>query len=135
VICRPDTGRSRGQALAEFALVAPIFFVILFGIIESGRFIFHYEMLSSATRDGARYAIVHGGTSSNPATADEIEDVVLDSALAIADDGNLVVTTVWPVSNARGETVTVGVAYTYDPIVPLLPPITITAESTLVINH
>ena len=135
MISRPKTRQSTGQALAEFALVAPIFFLILFGIIESGRFIFHYEMLSSATRDGARYAIVHGGTSTNPATADDVKDVVLDSALAIADDSNLVVTTVWPVSNARGETVTVGVAYTYDPIVPLLPLITITAESTLVINH
>ena len=28
--------RSRGQALAEFALVAPIFFLLLFGIIEGG---------------------------------------------------------------------------------------------------
>jgi Flp pilus assembly protein TadG len=121
--------------MAEFALVAPVFFLILFGIIESGRFIFHYEMLSSATRDGARYAIVHGGASSDPATAADVKEKVLESAMAIADDGNLDVNTEWPVSNARGETVTVGVVYTYDPIVPLLPPITITAESTLVINH
>lgn len=135
MINRPKTRRSRGQALAEFALVAPLFFLILFGIIESGRFIFHYEMLSNATRDGARYAIVHGATSSNPATADDVKDVVLDSAMAIADNGDLTVTTVWPVSNARGETVTVGVAYAYDPIIPLFPSINVTAESTLVINH
>jgi hypothetical protein len=51
---------SRAQAMVEFALVAPIFFFLLFGVIEAGRFVFYYEMLNSATREGARYAIVHG---------------------------------------------------------------------------
>ena len=31
--------QSRGQALVEFALVAPVFFLILFAVIEGGRFI------------------------------------------------------------------------------------------------
>ena len=33
--------RSRAQALVEFALVVPWFFLLLFGIIEAGRFIFY----------------------------------------------------------------------------------------------
>ncbi len=53
----------RGQALVEFALVAPIFFLILFAIIEGGRFILYYETLNNATREGARYAIVNGANS------------------------------------------------------------------------
>jgi TadE-like protein len=53
--------RSRGQALAEFALIAPLFFLLLFGIIEAGRYIYYYEILNNATREGARYAIVHSG--------------------------------------------------------------------------
>ena len=57
---------SAGQALVEFALVAPIFFLLLFGIIEAGRFILFYEALNNATREGARYAIVHGSNSSCP---------------------------------------------------------------------
>ena len=56
-------GRTRGQAMAEFAIVAPLFFLLLFGIIEVGRFIFYYEVLSNATREGARYAIVNGASS------------------------------------------------------------------------
>jgi hypothetical protein len=55
--------RSRGQALSEFALVAPLFFLLLFGIIEAGRFIYYYEVLNNATREGARYAIVHSGAT------------------------------------------------------------------------
>ena len=46
--------------MVEFALVAPLFFLLLFGIIEAGRFIFYYQTLNHATREGARYAIVNG---------------------------------------------------------------------------
>ena len=52
-----------GQAMVEFALVAPMFFLLLFGIIEAGRFIFYYETLNNATREGARYAIVNGANT------------------------------------------------------------------------
>ena len=49
--------------MVEFALVAPMFFLVLFGIIEAGRFIFYYETLNNATREGARYAIVNGANT------------------------------------------------------------------------
>ena len=58
--------RSRGQAMTEFALVAPIFFVLLFSIIEFGRAVYYIQMLNNAAREGARYAIVHGGASLTP---------------------------------------------------------------------
>jgi hypothetical protein len=49
------------------------------------------------------------------------------------------VTPTWsnPANNGRGATVTVSASYTYHPIVPLvpLPPITISAESSLVVNN
>jgi Flp pilus assembly protein TadG len=90
--------RQRGQALTEFVLVAPIFFLFLFAIIEAGRFIFFYETLSSATRDGARYAIVNGyrsltGTTgpadgtlftSDDPTGEDVVDKVRESALGIS---------------------------------------------------
>src|SRR5215211_413639 len=56
-------GRASGQAMVEFALVAPIFFLLLFAVIEGGRFIFYYETLNNATREGARFAIVNGSNS------------------------------------------------------------------------
>jgi hypothetical protein len=57
---RSATGRTRGQALVEFALVAPFFFILLFSIVEFGRAIYYIQILNSAAREGARYAIVHG---------------------------------------------------------------------------
>jgi hypothetical protein len=52
--------------MVEFALIAPIFIVLLFSIIEFGRAVYHIQMLNHAAREGARYAIVHGSESMCP---------------------------------------------------------------------
>ena len=143
--------RTRGQALAEFALVAPVFFLLLFGIVEGGRFIFFYQVLNNATREGARYAIVHGSNSScpsgpmeagkdPPACYDEPGNNVIqhvkNSALGILGPSVTVTPTWGPLNNAREGDVTVEASYTYSAPAPIpLPNITITAESRLVINN
>ena len=58
--------RSRGQALVEFALVAPVFILALMAVIEFGRAIYTIQILNNAAREGARYAIVHGASSGCP---------------------------------------------------------------------
>jgi hypothetical protein len=143
-------GRDRGQALVEFALVAPMFFLLLFGIIEAGRFIFYYEVLNNATREGARYAIVNGantlgcptgppapGSTACDPTGNDVATRVRNAAFGALSP--ISVTPTWsnPANNGRGATVTVSASYTYHPIVPLvpLPPITISAESSLVVNN
>lgn len=55
-------GRSRGQALVEVALVAPLFFMLLFGLIDLGRVIWAIDSVGAAAREGARWASVHAGT-------------------------------------------------------------------------
>lgn len=50
-------GREDGQDLVEFALIAPIVFLFLFGILEFGLVIWHYNTLSIAAREGARAAV------------------------------------------------------------------------------
>jgi Flp pilus assembly protein TadG len=47
---------ARGQSLVEFALVLPIFLLLLFGVIDGGRAIFAYNQMSQVTRDVARVA-------------------------------------------------------------------------------
>ena len=142
--------RSRGQALAEFALVAPIFFLILFSIIDFGRYVYYVQILNNAAREGARYAIVHGAnsfqssgppapgtTSSDPSGANVIT-VVRRNAIGVVGSGAvLTITPTWPVDNGRGQKVTVSVDYQFKSMIPIvpLPPITITGESTLVINN
>ena len=50
----------------EFALVAPIFFFVIFAIFEFGRSVYVTQVLANAAREGARYAIVHGANSQCP---------------------------------------------------------------------
>ena len=51
--------RTRGQALVEFALVIPLFLVLLVGIFDLGRAVFAFNTLTNAAREGARIAIVN----------------------------------------------------------------------------
>ena len=58
---KADRQRSqRSQALVEFALVSPLFFLILFGAIDITRILYAYTAISSAARDGARTASLSG---------------------------------------------------------------------------
>lgn len=58
--------RSRGQGLVEFALVLPVFLAILLSIFDLGRAVWANDALANAAREGARYAIVRGGSASTP---------------------------------------------------------------------
>jgi Flp pilus assembly protein TadG len=51
-------GKSRGQSLVEFSLVAPIFFAVIFGIIAAGWLFFQNSAVSDAAQGGAREALV-----------------------------------------------------------------------------
>jgi hypothetical protein len=53
----------RGQGLVEFALVLPIFLLVIFGIIDIGRVIWATDNITNAAREGARYASIHGDAS------------------------------------------------------------------------
>ena len=53
----------KGQALVEFAMVALLFFTLVFGIIEFGRALWTWNTIVQATRAGARYAAVEIPTS------------------------------------------------------------------------
>ena len=51
--------RGRGQALVEFALVIPIFLLMLIALFDLGRAVFAYNTLTNAAREGARLAAVN----------------------------------------------------------------------------
>ncbi len=53
------TRRRPGRTLVEFAFVAIVFFMLLFGIIEYCKLIFTQQILLNGAREGARYAVVN----------------------------------------------------------------------------
>ena len=49
--------RHSGQSMVEFAVLAPVFFMLLLGTIDLGRAVYIYNSISDAAREGARAAI------------------------------------------------------------------------------
>src|SRR3954468_3081543 len=91
MIGRDPRRHSRGQSLAEFALVIPLFLVMLFGIIDIGRVIWANDALANAAREGARYASVTGSSLVTP-TSTKV-DIKTDARnYAIAAGTNVTVT-------------------------------------------
>lgn len=135
--------QSSGQALVEFALAAPIMFVLLIGLVEGGRYVFYSESLNHAAREGARYAIIHGENSDDPTgppddpSAGDVKLAVRAAAAGFGDGAGLVIPdpVYSPEINRRASAVTVTLRYTYTPIVPIFGAVTVEAESTLVINN
>ena len=59
-------GHHRGQAMVEFALVFPVFLLLLFGIAVLGIGVFYQQQLTNAAREAARYAAIHSATAQCP---------------------------------------------------------------------
>ena len=100
----------RGVAAVEFAIVAPIFIILILGIIEFGRAIMVQQIITNASREGARRAIVEEATTS------EVENVV-NTYLAATSVTNAVSVNVSPAlgpSVGFGDPITVTITVPYN---------------------
>jgi Flp pilus assembly protein TadG len=109
--------RSRGQSLVEFAVVFPVFILVLFGIIEFGFMLYSQMTVSNAAREAARVSVV----DPDPCT---IPDLARATGLSAASGLNSAYLSInGSVPNCtkakQGDTVTVTVTYTYHTFFPL----------------
>jgi Flp pilus assembly protein TadG len=74
--------RSGGQALVEFALVFPIFVLLLFGLIDVGRLVYVNNALAQGAREGARWGAVQN-RSQTAASRTTVGDHALGSMTAV----------------------------------------------------
>lgn len=150
----------RGQALTEFAIVLPIFLLVLYSIIEFGRYVYTVQVMNNAAREGTRYAITHGSLSLCPSgpmpglasngcdpNGVKVQTAVRNYAVGVIGGGVTfpaqsgcaggVSNPCWPVDNGRGATVTVVARTVFNTLIPIvpLPQITVDGSSTLVVNH
>lgn len=72
----------RGQALVEFALIIPIFLLVIFGLVDLGRAVFVNNSLAEAARDGARYGSVQA-RGYDDARRTAVEDWVLARLVSV----------------------------------------------------
>ena len=101
----------KGQALVEFALLVPIFLLLLFAIVDFGMGFYSWITVTNAAREGARLGVVM-------ATAQQIEDRVNQTA-DLPNESTRMTVTVTNAQGQPGESVVVKVDYDYDLITPL----------------
>ena len=56
----------RGQSAAEFAMILPIAMALMLGLFDIGRIVWAADGVAHAAAEAARFAIVRGGSASNP---------------------------------------------------------------------
>jgi Flp pilus assembly protein TadG len=121
----------------EFALIAPVLFALLFGIIDLGRIFWADQDVATAAREGARYAI--GGArfadcagiktaAANLGTRSQIAasgvTIQYDSGPGTAVFGSCPIPYASLVS---GQRLVVTVTRTVDPLTPVFGPVTVHA--------
>lgn len=60
--------KRQGASAVEFAMVAPVFILLVFGMIEYGRMVMVQQVITNASREGARRAILDGSTETEVKT-------------------------------------------------------------------
>jgi Flp pilus assembly protein TadG len=108
--------RERGQSLLEFALVVPIFLILIMGIIDFSLGLKSWITITNASREAARYAAV--SCSSGVADTDDVKEraVTAASGLSIATSD---VTVTNCGTGRSSQSVSVSVDYAYNLVTPL----------------
>jgi Flp pilus assembly protein TadG len=100
----------KGQALAEFALIIPIFLILVFAIVDFGMGFHSWISISNGAREGARLGAVSG-------TQQQIIDRVHEVTNTLDPAKETI--TVTNAGGASGTSVTVEVDYDYALITPI----------------
>ena len=101
----------RAAAVVEFAIVAPLFFLLVFGMIEYGRMVMVQQVITNASREGARRAVLDGATASEVQT--EVDDFLSQSSISGA---TVTIDPADPSSAGYGDPITVSVAIGFDDV-------------------
>src|SRR5712675_144136 len=102
--------KRRGVAATEFAIVAPVFFMMVIGFIEFGRALMVQQVLINASRVGARQASTTGATNS------AVQAAVKDYATSVAVPNVSVSVTPDPAAAKSGDTMTVTTSVNYSSV-------------------
>ncbi len=109
---------SRGQSLVEFALVFPLFILLLAGMIDFGMGLYSYMTIINAARDGARLAATNCNSTD---CGSAVRARVTSAAGGLAP--SVTVTCTPHAANCsdavKGDSVTVTAQYTYRMLWPL----------------
>ena len=123
---RSRVSRDEGAAAVEFALIAPLLFMLLFGIFQFGIAWSQKEIFVQAAREGARYAAVG---CEDGCGADDVAARVVEATVGYPITGGAGAISVTPSpgcsSEDPSETVTVEWTQTFTIDIPFVPSMTV----------
>jgi Flp pilus assembly protein TadG len=102
----------QGTSMVEFAVVAPVTFLILIGLLVGGLGIFRYQQVARLARDSSRWASVHGtqyatDTQNSAATPSDVYNQAIVPNATGLDLKQLTYSVTWNSSNSPYHTATV----------------------------
>jgi Flp pilus assembly protein TadG len=138
--------------MAEAALVLPVYFFMILGMVFGGLSVYRYQQVAEVAREGARWASVRGADNARPvdkggtgkpiATVSDVYNKGMKHAAVSFDKSNVAIsgsgctsdpfqfTVTWSDANQKkGTTVTVMVKY------KLLSGVYVSSTSTMVIAY
>ena len=111
--CRPVRRKRLGAAAVEFALVAPLFFLLVFGMIEFGRMVMVQQVITNASREGARKAVLDGASATNVKSS--VVTYMSNGGVTISTS-NVTISPTDPTTAAAGDPVTVTVSLPFSQV-------------------
>lgn len=145
-----NSHRRSGASVVEFAVVAPLFVVIIFGLIVGGVGVFRYNLISSLAREAARVGSVQGidyerETNKPAATQDSLHTGIVLAKAAALDPARLTTAVSWDRSNApkhfgtdkvtTTNHIIVTVSYRWQPAALFGQEITLASTSRMPMSH
>jgi Flp pilus assembly protein TadG len=123
--------KRKGAAAVEFALVAPVFVLLVFGMIEYGRMVMVQQVITNASREGARRAVLDGATATDVSST--VTTYLTNGAVSGA---TVTMNPTNPATVVAGNPITVTVSVPYTAVSWLPAPFflgntTMTANSTM----
>lgn len=82
----------RGASLVEMAFVMPLVLLVIFGIVDFGRYVSHIQAVETASREGARYASTTGGSVPHFIDCDGIREATRGTSVINPADSEVDVT-------------------------------------------
>ena len=121
----------QGAAAVEFAVVAPLFFLVVLGTIEVGRVIMVKQVMTNASREGARLAVLDGSTiaSVNAAVTSYLTAAgISGGSISVLNSGG---SSVEPSTLSSGDPITVKVSVPFTNISLLSKPLFFNSSAKL----
>ena len=122
----------RGATAVEFALIFPVFLLILLGVVEAGRAMWIKATMQYICEETSRYALV------NPTLTTAQIVSVAETKLATSGFGNQVVTFTATQDLSAGITfMTINASHTFEPLITIIgiPAMAITSSSRVPQNE